>query len=186
MTMPPAELAAGGKLSAAGFNAQARGVAAVACSSLTNSTAEAVIASVSIPAGDVGLVANGGYVLWLFAQASCTGTPTLTIRVRIGSLTGTLLFNSNAITLASGITAARLVLDFEMMISAAGASGAFDCMVTLRNNLAAAGTTVATMSGTPAATINTTAAVTLVVTAQWSAASASNTVTSDVGVLNRI
>ncbi|MGC5411811.1 right-handed parallel beta-helix repeat-containing protein, partial [Streptomyces sp. DT225] len=69
----------------------ARSVAAVA-----NSTAEGILASWSIPAGDAADHTAYRYVAQ--GVASTTGTPTLTIRVRLGGLTGAVLAAFTAVT----------------------------------------------------------------------------------------
>ena len=177
---------AGSRLTAAAANLADYQAAAMTVSGVSNSTTETVVGSVTVPATDPGLSSTGcGYRLYWFGVASCTGTPTLQIQIREASVTGTIIANFGAITCQSGGSGMHVAIDMELLISSTGPSGTFDCMTTLRSSLAAA-TVAFGGSGSNAKPINTTAAFTLVVTALWGTASASNTLTGDVGTLDRI
>jgi hypothetical protein len=180
----PSQIYAGQNVTATEINALSRFVSVVTCTSVTNSSAETVIATVTIPATDAGLAVNGGYQLLVFGNASWAATPTLSFHVRIGSVSGTTLASLSAGSLSSGGSTVWWGVDCKVMITAAGSSGTFDATGQLLSGLTGSGAVVT--SGNHAVTINTTAAVTLVVTAQWGTASTSNTATAEVGNLDRI
>jgi hypothetical protein len=180
----PTQILAGSQVSADELNALGNRVATMTMASAANTTAETVIGSVTVPANDPGLELNGGYEVHLFGVASCTATPSLDLRVRLGSVTGTVVANSNTMTLSSDASDARIYVSFKLMITAAGSSGTLDCMGEFLTNVT--GSYVAIYSGTPAQPIDTEDPFTLVITAQWSAASVSNVCTGDVGSIDRI
>lgn len=163
-------------------------VSAVSGTAVANSTAETIIMpNVTITANYL----NGTRALWikLFGQYSTTGTPTLTFFLRYGGVGGTLLCKTAAITLPT-VTAGGFELDILVQVRTDGATGTV--MANGRAYVyAGVATTVASATGaaavtpmmnggtlTPAtATIDMTADTALSITAQWSAASASNTLT---------
>jgi hypothetical protein len=180
----PSQISAGQTVTADAIDAMSRFVSTVACDSVTDSSAETVIATVTIPATDAGLALNGGYELIVFGAASWTGTPTLTFFVRLGSVTGSLLAEIGAGTLTSGGSAVWWMADVRLMISAAGASGTVDCVAQLAAGLTGNG--VVTPSGNRGVAVDTAAAVVLVLTAKWGTAATANTCIADVGNLDRI
>ena len=125
-----------------------------------------------------------------FGQYSNTATPTLIFRVRWGGVAGTLLCATAACTTPSGVTAATWNLDVLIQTRSSGATGTVMANG-VANVFAAVAGTVASVTGgglltpmtaggvvTPAtATIDTTSSAALSVTAEWSASSASNTLT---------
>jgi len=117
-----------------------------------------------------------------FGKLSTTGTPTITFAVRWGGVAGTLLATTEAITNGSGVTNVNWKLEIYIQTRVNGSSGSLftfgDC------HLHTAATTVAqnifSVSGydAPAAvTVDLTADTALSLTADWSANSASNTLT---------
>ena len=165
---------------------------------IANTTTEAIIfPNVTLPANYL----QDGRVLRLtaYGRYSVTATPTLTFAVRWGGVSGTVIAQSGAITCGSGVTAAQWKLEVLIQTRSNGATGTVFCMgdVTLHEDaVATAGTVtnygmVSPMASagvtTPAAvTVDLTAATALSVTADWSAASASNTLTGHVYVIEAL
>ena len=125
-----------------------------------------------------------------FGKYSTTSTPTLTFYLRWGGVAGTLLCSTAACTTPSGVTNAMWDLDIIVQVRSNGSSGTVMANGTARVFAAVAGTVASTtgeglvtpMSAggvtTPAvATVDLTANTALSLTAKWSAASASNTLT---------
>ena len=156
---------------------------------IANTTTETIIfPNVTIPANYL----QDGRTLRIraFGQYSNTGTPTLIFSLRWGGVAGTLLCKTATCTTPSGVTAACWDLDIVMTVRSNGASGTVMANGTARVFAAVAGT-VASATGeglvtpmtnggvvTPAtATVDLTADTALSITATWSAASASNTLT---------
>lgn len=159
---------------------------------IANSTTETIIfPNVTIPANYM----QDGRVLrlTLYGRHSTTGTPTLTFRTRWGGVTGTVICASGAVTAGSGVTAAMWKMEIIIQTRSNGATGTVFAVGNVRLGEDAASTVgSATNSGaedlmgsagvaTPAAvTVDLTADTALSVTATWSAASASNTLTGHV------
>lgn len=101
---------------------------------------------------------------------SDTGTPTLTINLKIGSTT---LCTTGAITLGSGISNVHFTLDAILTCRTTGATGTIMSQGVFMQNAVVSG-----LTNTAADTIDTTAAAAVDVTATWGAASASNTISS--------
>lgn len=106
---------------------------------------------------------------------STSGTPTITIRVKIGSVTIATFSTSTE----SGAAQAQLYIESLFTCRSTGVSG-----TVMPQNFRQIGTAspIGMQSGiVSTVTVNTTASGTLDVTAQWGTASASNTVSSLVG-----
>jgi hypothetical protein len=181
VTYPAAAIYAGSTVTADYLDAIAGPVAAATCTTETNNTSEAIVATVVIPASDPGLVANGAYRLDVSGTATWTGTPTCTFRVRLSSATGALLGSCGSITTQDNGTNSPWWLDAELIIL----SGAATCnaAVTLRSYLASA-TMAANMGGTEGVSVTTSGAVTIVVTTEWG--SANGAVTANAGIIGRL
>ncbi|MFF7365609.1 right-handed parallel beta-helix repeat-containing protein [Streptomyces sp. NPDC008125] len=147
-------------------------------------TAETVVATMTIPAGDA--VAGTGYQFLVQGTASTTATPTLTIRVRLGGVGGVVLAAFGAVTTGSAIASRGWRVEGTAHCVTAGASATWAAAAILRHHLAA--TTGAQLQELTdaAVTRDSTTDQALVVTAQWSAASASNTATATVAQLSRV
>src|SRR5262245_34185025 len=110
---------------------------------------------------------------------STTATPTLLLGVYYGGVAGTALATTGAITTGSGVTNVPWRIELETTIRTTGTSGTamsqgfchFGTSVSAVNLLPMPNTALATVS------VDTTAAKVLSIGAQWSAASASNTIT---------
>lgn len=123
-------------------------------------------------------------------RLSTTGTPTIRFRLRWGGVSGTVIWDSGTITCGSGVTAALYSLQLDIQTRSNGSSGTLFAAgeVSVGSALAptvgsatgAAATGVYGSAGddTPAAvTCDLTADTALALTAAWSAASSSNTLT---------
>ena len=175
---------AGQEVTADELNALGNRIATATTASAADTSAETVIATYVIPANDPSLTLNGGYELHLWGEASCTGTPSLIIRARMGSVSGTNLGQFTNTCQDNGSNMSFNVR-MGMMITASGSSGTFDDTIELISVLASA-TTAWQGETTRGASIDTTGSVTIVITATWSAASASNVCTADIGSIDRI
>lgn len=117
-----------------------------------------------------------------FGKLSTTGTPTITFAIRIGGEAGTLLATSEALTMGSGVTNVNWDVEAYLVVRSNGATGTLLVMGNCRVHTSST-TNVMNIFGqsgfdAPAAvTFDLTADAALVLTADWSAASASNTLT---------
>lgn len=148
---------------------------------IANTTTETIIfPNVTIPANYM----SDGRALRLKASGklSTTATPTITFAIRWGGVAGTLLATTEAITMGSGVTNVNWDLEAIIQTRANGSSGKLIVFGKLFIHTAA-GTVAANVFGVsgydaPAeVTVDLTADTALALTADWSAASASNTLT---------
>jgi hypothetical protein len=146
---------------------------------VANTVTETVIGTLTIPANDT--VVGAVYRVVVYGTASVTGTPTFTIRGRLGGVAGTLAATIGAVTASSGVTNQTWSVEFDIVCLTTGGSGTWmPRMVVVQNVTAAAaqtGTVLLPVSGA-SVTRDTTASSDMVVTWAWSAASASNTATA--------
>ncbi|MFJ3587544.1 glycosyl hydrolase family 28-related protein [Streptomyces sp. NPDC090231] len=149
----------------------------------SNTTTETVVASWSIPAGDA--ADRCAYRFTAQGVASTTGTPTLTIRVRLGGVSGVVVAAFTAVTTSSAISGRGWRVDGSLLPIALGASGTWAGGATLTHHLSSTAGVVQHELTDAAVTRDSTSSQALVVTAQWSAASASNTASATVGQLTR-
>lgn len=122
----------------------------------------------------------------LYGKLSTTGTPTITFAVRWGGVGGTLLATSEALTNGSGVANVNWSLKGLIQARAEGASGSLLVMGEAKLHTASGTvlTNVFGVSGYDAPAVvsaDLTAAADLAFTADWSAASASNTLTGMLG-----
>lgn len=123
-------------------------------------------------------------------KLSTTATPTMTWAIRWGGVGGTLIATTEAITMGSGVTNVNWWLDAIIVTRTNGSTGTVLVMGFLAVHTAA-GTVLTNVFGVsgfdaPAAVtvdLTTAAGIDLALTADWSAASASNTLT---GLLHAI
>jgi hypothetical protein len=148
---------------------------------VANTTTETIVfPNVTIPANYL----QDGRVLRMraFGKLSTTGTPTMTFAIRWGGVAGTILANTEAITMASGAANVAWEIEAYIQVRSNGATGSLFVMGTAQVNLTAS-TSISGVFGVsgfdaPAAvTVDLTADTALSLTADWSAASASNTLT---------
>lgn len=157
---------------------------------VANTTTEAIIfPNITIPANYL----QDGRVLRLraFGKLSTTGTPTMTWALRIGGVAGTLLATTEAMTMGSGVTNVNWAIEIILQVRANGSSGSVLAMGEIGVHSAAA-TVLSNVFGVsgydaPAAvTVDLTAEQALALTADWSAASASNTLTGMIYTLEAL
>jgi hypothetical protein len=148
---------------------------------VANTTTETIIfPNVTVPANYM----QDGRALRLeaFGRLSTTGTPTITFALRWGGVGGTLLATTEAITNGSGVTNVNWHIRAILQTRTNGATGSL-FVTGVAYVHTAAGTVAVNVFGVsgfdaPAAvTVNLTTDQALSLTAAWSAASASNTLT---------
>lgn len=123
-----------------------------------------------------------------FGKLSTTGTPTITFAIRWGGVSGTLLATTEAITCASGAANTNWSLEAYIQTRSNGSSGSLFVMGDVTVNLTASTNTsgvfgVSGFDAPAAVTVDLTADTALSITADWSAASASNTITGHMYTL---
>lgn len=151
---------------------------------VANTTTETIIfPNITIPANYM----QDGRVLRLraFGKLSTTGTPTITFAIRWGGVAGTLLATTEAITNGSGVANVNWEVEALIQTRVNGASGSLFVMGTAQVHTSSTAVVANTfgVSGfdAPAAvTVDLTADTALSITADWSAASSSNTLTGHV------
>lgn len=117
-----------------------------------------------------------------FGKLSTTGTPTMTWAIRWGGVAGTILATSEPITMGSGVSNVNWSLEAVIQTRSNGSSGSLLVMgeVKVHTSATAVSQNVLGVSGydAPAAvTVDLTADTALSLTGDWSASSASNTIT---------
>ena len=158
---------------------------------VANSTAETVVGTLTIPAADA--VVGAIYRIHVSALASVSGTPTLTMRARIGGVAGNLLTATGiAVTAASNGTNHHWFADLDYVIATTGGAGTGRGFLRVKEAMSLGGAAPFTAlvdkcdGGIATAVHDTTAAKDLVITVQWSAASVSNTTTAYVVTAERV
>lgn len=144
-----------------------------------NTTTEGIIfPNVTIPAGYM----QDGRILRLraFGKLSTTGTPTMIWALRWGGVAGTLLATTEAIVMGSGVANVNWSLEILVQTRSNGATGSLivfgdiqvhtSATAVLNNTFGVSG-----FDAPAAVTVDLTADTALSLTADWSAASASNT-----------
>ncbi|MEU1272971.1 hypothetical protein [Streptomyces sp. NPDC005799] len=151
-----------------------------ASTTVANTASETVIATLTIPAGDA--VAGAVYRIKAWGVASVTGTPTLTLRSRLGGVAGTALGSSGGRTASSGVSNRAWQVTADLTCLTTGASGTwFASQVTYEAVTLSASPPFASpgliLDGTTSVTVDSTVSEDFVITATWGTASASNTLT---------
>lgn len=152
---------------------------AAATVTVANTTTETAIGTLTIPANDTAVGAV--YRIVVFGTASVTGTPTFTIRGRLGGAAGTLAATIGPVTASSGVTNQTWSVEFDIVCLTTGGSGTWMPRFVVAQNVSGASVqTGAILLPTAGASVtrDTTASSDMVVTWAWSAASASNTATA--------
>lgn len=165
---------------------------------VANTTTETILfPNITIPANFM----QDGRTLRLtaYGRYGTTATPTLTFAVRWGGVTGTIISQSGAITCGGTITNAQWKMEVVIQVRSNGSSGTVFAMgdVTLHEDAVATAGTVTNYGmvnpmgsagvQTPAAvTVDLTADTALSITADWSAANASNTITGHIYILEAL
>lgn len=159
---------------------------------VANTTDEAIaIPNVTVPANYM----QDGRLLRMmaFGRYGTTGTPTITIKIRWGGVAGTIIAQTGAITCGSGITTGQWSLIALIQTRSNGATGTLFVQgeLTLHEDAVATAGTVtnygcvqplgsAGVQAPAAVTVDLTADTALSLTADWSAASSSNTWTTHI------
>lgn len=184
MGLPP--VLAGQRITANLLNGLPVTVAQLATSSFNNSGVEQVIGSFTAPAGDVTAVGQG-YQMRIFGSCdSAAGTALLTWKLRLNSLTGTLVSTAIAVTPRT-TTNAPFTVDAWLYFTAVGASGTVDVQGYLNEGVTSGATVLHPILSAPnIGTIDTTSAATYVLTALWGTAATGNAVRTLAGGMNRI
>lgn len=175
-----AQFTAGQRVTALELNQLPVVVSYLTTGSLASTNAETVIGTFTIPAGDP--TSPGGYWWKVHAVSTAVSSPTFALRMRLGTVTGSVLGSIGASThsAASAISQIEGWLGFE----AIGSSGTFGCWDSLAFSVT--GATVDSLFQTESVAINTTIANNIVVTGQFSVSSASNTATTKFGAMYRL
>ena len=141
---------------------------------VANTLTETNIAAFTAPANDS--VVGAVYKITAWGNVSTTGTPTLTLRTKVGSSTIAAVYN--AVT-GSGLTGSPWLIELELAIASTGAGGTIVPVSRISSNIAASGTTAVNVFVPSAGTIanDTTTSSTFAISAQWGTASSSNTIT---------
>lgn len=149
---------------------------------ITNTTTETILfPNITIPANYL----QDGRTLRLTLRGQIsnvvTAVPTITFRLRFGGVSGTILAQTAALSCsASAFTNAQFMMKAEFTVRANGATGSILAMGNVdASNLSTSGYNPMGSAGalSPAAvTADLTANTDLAVTAQWSAANASNSI----------
>lgn len=147
---------------------------------VANTASESIIAEMTIPANDA--VQGAIYRITAWGIASVTGTPTLNIRAKFGGIGGSQFAQTGEMTASSGVTNKCWNVEAYVVILSTGVSGSIFGRMTTVENLTVAGTNpssipVTRIDGSGTSTQDTTIAKDLILTADWSVASASNTLT---------
>jgi len=148
--------------------------ATAAGTALTNSTAETALATYTIPANTF----KAGTRLKIRAVAVVSAnvsTTTLTCRLRLGGVSGTVLIQTSAVDTSVG---SIVVMDFDIVSRAAPSASSALCGSGWYNDPGAAGSALK-MAALAATNFATNGALDLVMTGQWSAADG-NTVACEI------
>lgn len=157
---------------------------------IANTATETIIfPNVTIPAN---YMADGrGLELTAYGKLSTTATPTMTFAIRWGGVAGTLLATTEAITMGSGVTTVNWKIKAFIQTRTNGATGSLFVMgdTFIHTSSTAVATNIFGVSGFDAptsVTVDLTADTALSLTAKWSAASASNTLTGHMYLLESL
>lgn len=116
-------------------------------------------------------------IRWQGIATATNSTDTLRIRVRIGGLTGTVLFDHAATDVANNDVFSG---ECELIVRTVGAAGTFVAVASGKSIPAASGTATYKDTVTASTAINTLIAQVIGVTAQWSVANAGNSCRLDI------
>lgn len=152
---------------------------AAATTTVANTITETAIGTLTIPANDTAVGAV--YRIVAFGTASVTGTPTFTIRGRLGGAAGTLAATIGPVTASTGVTNQTWSCEFDVVCLTTGGSGTWMPRLVVAQNVSGASVQTGTIllpTAGASVTRDTTASSDMVITWAWSAASASNTATA--------
>lgn len=117
-----------------------------------------------------------------FGKLSTTGTPTITFAIRWGGAAGTLLATTEALTMGSGVANVNWDIEAYLQVRTNGATGTLLVMGNARVHTSSSANVmnifgVSGFDAPAAVTVDLTVDTSLALTADWSAASSSNTLT---------
>jgi hypothetical protein len=143
---------------------------------ISNSTSVVSFASVSSLLFDSFSLPRVGdvIVIRLAGTYGTTGTPTLSVNILLGSVT---LASSGSVTMGSGISNRGWNAELRVSLMSTGSSGTVEAHGVMLFSTAVGTTTVVSLFSTGPITVDTNTAASVSATAQWSSASASNTIT---------
>lgn len=146
---------------------------------IANTTTETVVGTFTIPANDA--VVGATYRARMIANVSFLASAQLTWRARLGGVAGTLLAQAGPTTLSgTAQTNKESTVTVDLVCVSTGAAGTWFAMLEETRNTTQTGSVGDVQLGSSDGTItrDTTASNAFVITAQWAAASASNTLTA--------
>lgn len=152
---------------------------------VANTVTEGDVASFVIPANDA--VAGSQYRCTVRMTASTTGTPNLSLRIRIG--TNSVAIPRSVVATASALASAAGEIEFFLTVLTGGASGTISCYarsVSRFTNGAGGAANVESDVTQTVPTTDCTANQTVHVQATWGTASASNTITGTNIIVSRL
>ncbi|MET9909698.1 glycosyl hydrolase family 28-related protein [Streptomyces sp. NPDC006476] len=167
------------------------GAGKTSTTTVSNTTTETVLHTFTIAGSD----ASAGSVYAIKATGTMdwtTGSPTLTLRVRLGGVTGAVIATCVLTCTSSASTAAPAwAVEGDAVCITTGSSGTWRGTIKAVGQIVSGGFTAAAnpaTAGAPSAAVtqSTTSTNDLVITAQWSAAATANTVRCDTGYGQRI
>ena len=167
------------------------GAGKTSTTTVSNTTTETVLHAFTIAGSD----ASSGSVYAIKATGTMdwtTGSPTVTFRVRMGGVSGAVIASCVITCTSSASTAAPAwTVEGDAVCVTTGSSGTWRGTIKALAAIISGGFTAAAnpaTAGAPSAAVtqSTTSTNDLVITAQWSAASGSNTVRCDTGYAQRI
>lgn len=142
---------------------------------VSNTAAETVIGSLTVPANDAVVGAIYRIIAWGVIGVASATTPTITFKGRIGGIGGS-TFATTAKTSSSGVTNKVFRVEAYVVILATGGSGSWFGNLYLAETVSTTSTSANTSTdGSVAQTVSTTSSQDIVITATWGTANASNT-----------
>lgn len=153
---------------------------------VANTTTETALQTVVVLANSAAVGAT--YQIRMFGTMAVTGTPSMTFKAKLGGVGGQTIVSMNAITARSGMTDGYWDIELILTNVTLGSSGTWTGMLKLTHNFITGVGTYTTVGPIVIASLtrDTTTDQSLVISAQWSAASSSNTITARGSVSGRM
>ncbi len=182
---------AGQRTTASLLNSLPTAVAPLVTGSVSNSAAEAVIGTFTIPAGDIAAVGNGySFRVVCTADSNGTGPPTVIVKMRLGTAgttADTILYTYATITERTGASTNLVcTLDGWFYFTAVGASGTAYGQGMQSQNITSGTDAPPNWALSVGITADTTSSLKLTTTAIWNTASTANIFRTLTGGLYRI
>ena len=156
-------------------------VSPMVTSNVANSNLETIIGTFTVGAGQYPVATGQGFEFKVACTCGGTASPNLTIRMRVGSPSGTIIATGvNAVSVAS----AWFSFEGWMLFNTVGAGGTFSSLVNVVENFSGTLAALAqAWDGSSGVAWNTTISNPIYVTAQFSVANAANVAAGVVGNL---